>query len=155
MPRHATDDKVGQRIDASPVLSGLVRYMDAVILTFFAALVISRGDYRLRFWIGITLAAVGISLWALARIQLGSSFSVGAQARRLVTAGLYSKFRNPIYLFGGIGYLGLLIALGNWIVLALFLVFNSCQIPRIRKEEKVLEAAFGESYRRYKAMTWF
>jgi protein-S-isoprenylcysteine O-methyltransferase Ste14 len=155
MPLHAPDGKVGQRIDASPVLSRLVRYIDAAMLTVFAAFVVSRGDYRLRFWIGMTLAVVGISLWGLARIQLGSSFSVGPQARRLVTTGLYSKFRNPIYLFGGIGYLGLLIALGNWIVLALFLAVNSLQIPRIRTEEKVLEAAFGESYRRYRAMTWF
>jgi protein-S-isoprenylcysteine O-methyltransferase Ste14 len=155
MPLRATDHTVGQRIDASPVLSRLVQYIYPVILTAFAAFVISRGDYRLRFWIGITIAVVGIFLWALARIQLGSSFSVGPQARRLVTTGLYSKFRNPIYLFGGIGSLGLLIALGNWILLALFLAFNSFQIPRIRREEKVLEAAFGESYRRYKATTWF
>jgi protein-S-isoprenylcysteine O-methyltransferase Ste14 len=80
---------------------------------------------------------------------------VGPQARRLVTTGLYSKFRHPIYLFFGIGCLGLLIALGNWLVLALFLAVNSFQIPRIRKEEKVLESAFGESYGRYKAKTWF
>jgi protein-S-isoprenylcysteine O-methyltransferase Ste14 len=144
MPLYSKD-KVGQRIDASPVLSRLIRYIDAVILTVLATYAISRGDYRLRFWIGMTLAAVGISLWALARIQLGSSFSVSPQARRLVTTGLYSKFRNPIYFFGGIGYLGLLTALGNWIVLALFLAFCSFQIPRIRKEEKVLEATFGES----------
>jgi protein-S-isoprenylcysteine O-methyltransferase Ste14 len=150
-----TEDKIGQRIDGSPVLTRLVRYCVDTILAVFAAFVIWRGDYGLRFWIGITLAAIGIPPWVLARIQLGSSFSVGSQARRLITTGLYSKFRHPIYLFYGIGSLGLLIALGNWIVLALFLAVSSFQIPRIRREEKVLEAAFGESYRRYKATTWF
>ena len=103
----------------------------------------------------MAVAAFGISLWALARVQLGSSFSVTPQARRLVTTGLYSKFRNPIYLFGGIGYLGLFIALGNWPALALFAVLYSYQIPRVKREEKVLEAAFGEQYRRYRASTWF
>ena len=155
MPGPASDDKVGQRIDASPVLSRLVQFIDAVILAVLAACAIWLGDYGPRFWIGMTLAVVGISLWVLARIQLGSSFSVGAQARRLVTTGVYSIFRNLIYLFGVIGVLGLLIALGNWIVVVLFLLFYSYQIPRIRREEKVLEAAFGESYRRYRATTWF
>ena len=155
MSAPATDNKVGQRIDASPVLSPMVRYIDAVILAIFAGFVISRGDYGVRFWIGMAIAAFGISLWALARVQLGSSFSVGAQARRLVTHGLYSKFRNPIYLFGGIGYVGLFVALGNWIVLALFLALYTFQLGRIKREAQVLEAAFGDDYRRYRARTWF
>jgi protein-S-isoprenylcysteine O-methyltransferase Ste14 len=29
------------------------------------------------------------------------------------------------------------------------------QAPRIRKEDAVLEQAFGETFRRYKARTWF
>lgn len=147
--------EVGEQIDRSPVLSRLVRYMDAVILAVFAAAVIWQRNYGVRFWIGMSIATIGIFLWGLARIQLGSSFSVGAQARQLVTTGLYSKFRNPIYLFGGIGYVGLFIALGNWIVLAAFLGAYSCQIGRVKREEKVLEATFGDDYRRYRASTWF
>jgi protein-S-isoprenylcysteine O-methyltransferase Ste14 len=154
MPPPATDDRVGQRIDASPVLSRVVRYIDAVILAAFVTFVVAQRDYGVRFWIGMSIAAIGIFLWALARIQLGSSFSVGAQARRLVTTGLYSKFRNPIYLFGALAYVGLFIALGNWIVLAAFLAFNSFQIGRVKREEKVLEAAFGDEYRRYRTRTW-
>lgn len=155
MPVPATDDRVGQRIDHSPVLSHLVRYIDLVFIALFSALVISRRDYSLRFWVGMAIAAIGFFLWALARVQLGSSFSVGAQARRLVTHGLYSKFRNPIYLFGGIGYVGLFIALGNWILLAIFVAFNSFQLGRIKREAQVLEAAFGDDYRRYRSRTWF
>ena len=155
MPFPATDDNVGRRIDASPVLSRIVRYIDAVILAAFTVFVVAQRDYSVRFWGGMTIAAIGISLWALARVQLGSSFSVGAQARRLVTHGLYSKFRNPIYFFGGIGYVGLFIALGNWIVLALFLALYTFQFGRIKREAQVLEAAFGDDYRRYRSRTWF
>jgi protein-S-isoprenylcysteine O-methyltransferase Ste14 len=57
--------------------------------------------------------------------------------------------------FGGIGYVGLFIALGNWPALALFLVLYSYQIARVKKEARVLEQAFGEQYRRYKTRTWF
>ena len=102
------------------------------------------------------MAAVGFALWLTARIQLGQSFSVRARARALVTTGLYSKFRHPIYLFGGIAYAGLFIAWGELIPLVCFVLFYPIfQILRLRKEQSVMEQAFGEEYRRYKASTWF
>ena len=116
----------------------------------------SRGLWNIRSVIGMGMAVVGIALWLLARIQLGKSFAVRAEAKALVTTGLYSKFRNPVYYFGGMIYLGYLIALGNWILLLVYLIFYSTfQLLRIKKEERVLEEAFGEEYRRYKASTWF
>ena len=149
------NNRAARRVDSSPFLSRIIRYIDAFILTAFAVFVVWQRDYGVRFWIGMTIAAIGMFLWGLARVQLGSSFSVSAQARKLVTTGLYSKFRNPVYLFGGIGYVGLFIALGNWPALALFVVLYSLQISRVKREQKVLEAAFGEQYRRYRASTWF
>jgi protein-S-isoprenylcysteine O-methyltransferase Ste14 len=91
----------------------------------------------------------------LARVQLGKSFAVRAQAKTLVTAGLYSKFRHPIYLFGEIAYLGLFISWGKLVPLLCFLLIYPVEILRARKEERVLEQALGEEYRRYKASTWF
>jgi protein-S-isoprenylcysteine O-methyltransferase Ste14 len=41
-----------------------------------------------------------------------------------------------------------------WWLLAIALLVP-VQIVRARKEEKVLTAAFGEEYTRYKAGTWF
>lgn len=132
-----------------------VEIANGVILASLTIFIVSRRDYGGRFWLGMAIAAIGISLWALARIQLGSSFSVSPQARRLVTTGLYSKFRNPIYLFGGVGIVGVLVALGNWTVLVMFLALYSIQISRAKKEAKALEATFGDEYRRYRARTWF
>jgi len=104
---------------------------------------------------GMAIAAAGFALWLTARLQLGKSFAVRPQARALVTNGLYSKFRNPIYLFGGLAYGGLLIAWGNVIPLAFFLhVYPFYQYLRVRTESEVLEKAFGDEYRRYKASTW-
>jgi protein-S-isoprenylcysteine O-methyltransferase Ste14 len=102
------------------------------------------------------MAVVGFTLWMLARIQLGSSFSVRAQAKALVTTGLYSKLRHPIYLFGGLAYLGLFLAWGKLLLTLAFLaLIIPRQIVRLRKEEAVLEKAFGDEYRRYRANTWF
>jgi protein-S-isoprenylcysteine O-methyltransferase Ste14 len=50
--------------------------------------------------IGTALLFIGILGIAIARYQLGRSFAVRAEAHQLVTRGIYSKIRNPIYVFG-------------------------------------------------------
>jgi protein-S-isoprenylcysteine O-methyltransferase Ste14 len=102
------------------------------------------------------MAVVSFTLWMFARIQLGRSFSVRAEAKALVTTGLYSKFRHPVYLFGELAFAGLFLAWGKPIpALVYFALFIPTQIVRARKEERVLEQAFGDEYRRYRARTWF
>lgn len=106
-------------------------------------------------YIGTVLAVVGVSFIGLARYQLGKSFSIKAEAHALVTTGLYSKIRNPIYVFGLVMLIGLILVLQKpalWIVLVVVAIG---QTVRARKEARVLEAAFGEQYREYRRKTWF
>jgi protein-S-isoprenylcysteine O-methyltransferase Ste14 len=49
---------------------------------------------------GAVLLVLGFGLSGLARVQLGESFSVAPEAHELVTRGLYSRIRSPIYVFG-------------------------------------------------------
>ena len=105
--------------------------------------------------VGGVLVAVGWLCLVVARLQLGASFSVTAKAKKLVTTGLYSKIRNPIYVFSAMFLLGLIIVSGRWLLLIPLLVLIPVQIVRSRKEQKVLEQAFGDEYVRYKAGTWF
>src|SRR5208283_1637977 len=96
----------------------------------------------------------GFVLWGIAHVQLGDSFSVRAEARQLVTRGLYSRFRSPIYLFGGIGIAGFVLAVERPIWLLAFLVLIPLQIVRSRREARVLEEKFGDEYREYARQTW-
>ena len=105
--------------------------------------------------VGAVIAGVSVVLLVVARMQLGASFSVKAKARALVTTGLYSKIRNPIYVFGALALVGMAIVLGNWVLLMLVALLAPIQMYRARKEEAVLLEAFGEEYARYKAGTWF
>ena len=105
--------------------------------------------------VGIVLLGIGFVLWTTARFQLGRSLTVTAQAKQLVTRGLYSKIRNPIYVFGSCVIAGLILVLGRPVWLLAFLIVIPLQIWRARKESAVLEATFGEEYRRYRAGTWF
>jgi protein-S-isoprenylcysteine O-methyltransferase Ste14 len=104
---------------------------------------------------GACMVVFGFVLWGLARFQLGKAFSVKAKASVLVTRGIYSRIRNPIYVFGSVMIAGMLLFFLKPEGLLLFLVLIPMQVVRARKESAVLEAAFGDEYRRYKQQTWF
>lgn len=105
--------------------------------------------------VGPVLAIPAFLAWMVARIQLGRSFAVRAKAKELVTHGLYSKIRNPIYLFGSIFIAGFLLLIGKPVWLLILVVLVPMQVIRARKEAKVLEEKFGDAYRDYRGKTWF
>jgi protein-S-isoprenylcysteine O-methyltransferase Ste14 len=104
---------------------------------------------------GVVIGLPSLALLVLARIELGSSFSVTPKAQSLVTHGLYSRIRNPIYLFGSLVVVGVFLYISRpralWVLVALI----PLQIYRLRREEKVLETKFGAEYQQYKSHTWF
>ena len=130
-------------------------WADVIFYLGFAAFLVVRADWKLRTWVGLILAVIGLALWMTARFELGSSFSVRAQAKTLVTTGLYARFRHPIYLFGLVAYVGAFLIWGRWSPFLCFLLVYTIEIARLRNEERVLEAAFGQEYLAYKAHTWF
>jgi protein-S-isoprenylcysteine O-methyltransferase Ste14 len=104
---------------------------------------------------GMFLLLPALALLTLARFQLGNSFSVTPQAKNLVTHGIYSRIRNPIYFFGSFVIAGLFLFLERPYLLLLLVPVLILQIIRARAESRVLEEHFGDEYRRYRASTWF
>ena len=123
------------------------------------------GVLILRFWsaepwtpwqiAGVIIAAPAFVLFALARIELGRAFSVRAKATTLVTSGVYSRIRNPIYVFGGLMIAGAIIFMARPLFLLIFVLLIPLQIRRARHEAAALEAKFGDQYREYSRKTWF
>jgi protein-S-isoprenylcysteine O-methyltransferase Ste14 len=127
----------------------------AAVGALFWVLITWSSPWNTQRYIGTVLAAVGVCFIGVARFQLGKSFSVRPEAHELVTTGLYSKMRNPIYVFGMVMITGLILVLQRpalWLVLAAVVVG---QTIRARREARVLEAAFGDAYREYRRKTWF
>ncbi|HVI09014.1 MAG TPA: isoprenylcysteine carboxylmethyltransferase family protein [Candidatus Binatia bacterium] len=113
------------------------------------------GPWNIERIAGTVLFIVGTAGIATARYHLGRSFSVTAQARYLVTTGIYSKIRNPIYVFGTVALVGFALVWNHpesWIFVAAITVI---QMVRAHSEAKVLEDAFGDAYREYRRQTWF
>ena len=105
--------------------------------------------------LGSGMIVAGMIGIGVARYQLGRSFAIKAEARRLVTHGIYSKIRNPIYVFGSVLIAGLVLVVHRptlWLVVAFIVIM---QTVRARREAQVLQAAFGEAYREYRRKTWF
>jgi protein-S-isoprenylcysteine O-methyltransferase Ste14 len=104
---------------------------------------------------GLAIAIPGFLLLALARVQLGRAFSVQAKASTLVTTGLYSRIRNPIYVFGGVAIAGFMLWANQPRLLLLLVVLIPMQVWRSRVEARVLTEKFGAQYLEYKRQTWF
>jgi protein-S-isoprenylcysteine O-methyltransferase Ste14 len=105
--------------------------------------------------LGSALLVAGLAGVAAARYQLGRSFAIRAEAHKLVTHGIYSKIRNPIYVFGTVMIAGFVLLVHRPIIWLLVLAVIVMQTIRARREAQVLEAAFGDAYREYRRHTWF
>jgi protein-S-isoprenylcysteine O-methyltransferase Ste14 len=106
-------------------------------------------------WIGLLLALIGLAGVILSRYTLGRSFSIAPKATALVTTGIYSRIRNPIYVSGEIFLAGMLLIVGRPELMVILLLLIPIQILRARHEAAILEAEFGEAYREYRKRTWF
>ena len=106
-------------------------------------------------YIGLVLLIPSIILFMIARIQLGSSFQVSAEANKLVKTGIYKKVRHPIYLFGFTFLLGIIFITQTFYLLVILAIIIVLQIKRMKKEEQVLAEKFGDEYSAYKKQTWF
>jgi protein-S-isoprenylcysteine O-methyltransferase Ste14 len=104
---------------------------------------------------GAILALAGYCTFVTARLQLGKSFAVTPQAKDLVTFGLYSRIRNPIYVFVDVMIFGLILALRLYWLFALYPLLVVMHVFRARREAKVLREKFGQAYLDYCAQTWF
>jgi protein-S-isoprenylcysteine O-methyltransferase Ste14 len=113
------------------------------------------GPYDQARWLGLAVSLIGLAGVIIARYTLGQSFSVKAKATAMVTTGIYSRIRNPIYVAGIVLLIGLALMLWKIIMVGIAALAVLVQIVRARQEAKVLEEKFGDEYRKYRSRTWF
>ena len=105
--------------------------------------------------LGLLLLVVSLAVVAIARVQLGSSFSTKPKATELVTTGLYRRVRNPLYIAGVGAVFGFAGWVGSMAPLALLVVLVPVQIMRARAESNLLRQRFGERYSNWAKQCWF
>ncbi|MGB8197182.1 MAG: isoprenylcysteine carboxylmethyltransferase family protein [Acidimicrobiales bacterium] len=123
---------------------------------FFASAVKSAGLHSARwpvFLVGVVIVVLGIVLRQWSVVVLGAFFTVQVQVRdgqTVVDTGPYRFVRHPSYTAIVMSFVGIGVALENWLsLLALLIVPTIGLIVRIRVEERALLSALGEPYREF------
>jgi protein-S-isoprenylcysteine O-methyltransferase Ste14 len=105
-------------------------------------------------WIGVGLCAAGLLALLASLLSFGSSFRVGIDTERpgaLVTTGIFTRTRNPIYVAFALVLIGEFLIFPNWILL-LYLIAGVILFHRqVLREERFLAAAYGSEFRAYAA----
>jgi protein-S-isoprenylcysteine O-methyltransferase Ste14 len=119
-------------------------YLIAVLLPTTARLVI-----------GAILGAAGLALMAAAMLafhRAGTRPEPWKPTVAIVTTGVYGFMRNPMYVGGTLVLVGLALALASdWMAVMTIVFALVVHFGVVRREERYLEAKFGDAYRRYKA----
>lgn len=107
-------------------------------------------------WLGVALVAVGLWIRISAMRQLGGRFSPLVALQRehaLETTGWYARVRHPGYLGALLANWGAALAFGSAVALPLAALMTAFQWDRVRREERLLAAHFGDEWRAYAART--
>ena len=103
---------------------------------------------------GLILGHLSLAGIIIAQVQMKQSWRIGIDYENktnLVTSGLFSKTRNPIYLFLLFSLIGLFLILPNAVTFAvLFAAYLVLHIT-MRLEEDFLSKQHGQAYLSYKS----
>lgn len=159
----ATREPLDRRQEGLFILSTL-RPIGAILwLSVFAYLInpawLAWSSVAVPVWVrwmgaGVWVAAAAMLYWTMS--TLGPNLTdtvVTRKAATLVTRGPYRWIRHPFY--GSVTLLILAVALlaANWFLLLAGSMLIGLLVIRTRKEEELLVARFGDSYRGYMART--
>jgi len=107
-------------------------------------------------WIAVPILSAGLWLFWYSHKTIGRYWSIQIQLKhshRLITYGPYRYVRHPLYTAVFLGYLGTVLALQSWTLVAWFPVFVASYVLFAREEETIMERGFGEAYEIYRRQT--
>jgi protein-S-isoprenylcysteine O-methyltransferase Ste14 len=108
-------------------------------------------------WVGVLFEVAALVLFRLTHVQLGRNWSISLETREkheLVTHGLYAWVRHPMYSSFLLSALAQALLLQNWIAGPAGLVgFAVLFLFRVRREEGLMIATFGDQYWAYSQRT--
>lgn len=106
-----------------------------------------------RIIIGLLLIVAGIAIGVAGRgifVRFGTNVNPYRPSSVLVTAGIFGYVRNPMYVGLALMVAGIGIALASdWTLVMLVIAALLVHFGVVKREERYLDAKFGDAYRRY------
>ncbi len=133
-----------------------VPFLIALALQMAVPLSLPRGPLTVVFVLcGVALTLAGATLATLARRAFKRQrqpTEPGLPTTQLVTTGVFSISRNPLYLGGACALAGIALAANlPWVLVLLVPALVACHYILIAPEERYLTAKFGDEYLAYAA----
>ena len=107
--------------------------------------------YTISIPVGGLLTVLGLALFLFAELKRHGV----ADSEELVTTGIYSKLRHPMYVGLVLMHLGFPFVFRSFVAFVSTALWLSFILSWRRYEEKNLERRFGQRYLDYKKQTWF
>lgn len=150
----STNDTAG--VIAPPPLLALAAIVLGLLLDWllpaYVLAVFLSGTVRMI--LGAAFAGAGLALAIAANINFrtaGTHAEPWKPSTALVTDGIFARLRNPMYVGGTFFLVGLAVLLASdWMLVMTIGFFVVLHFGVVRREERYLEAKFGESYRQYR-----
>jgi protein-S-isoprenylcysteine O-methyltransferase Ste14 len=104
-------------------------------------------------WLGVALCLAGVTLLAWSLASFEQSFRVGIDTERpdkLVTTGVFSLSRNPIYVGFALILLGQFLIFSGWFRLAFLVAGYSLLHRQVLREEEFLRERYGRDFEEYR-----
>ena len=103
-------------------------------------------------YLGVLIFLSGYWIRAVATRTLKKQFSYLVtiqEHHQLITSGIYSLIRHPVYLGTILAVVGMFLIFSTWFGLAFVFVYTAILIHRMSLEEKLLFKYFGSVYQEY------
>ena len=139
----------------------------AIVFLLYAALIFlpyadRRGiglmkDEPITRWVGLVCFAFGVVLVFWSGIALGRLYSAEVTLQKdhqLITSGPYRYIRHPRYSGGIIYALGFALLFRSWIGIVALILSLVVFMLRIRDEEALMQAEFGQEWEAYCQRSW-
>jgi protein-S-isoprenylcysteine O-methyltransferase Ste14 len=107
-------------------------------------------------WLGLALSTAALPLLIWMFRSLGGNITDTVDTRKnatLVTRGPYRWIRHPLYSFGTLFFLGIILMAANWLIALCGGIALTMLALRTPREEAQLVEKFGDEYRGYMAHT--
>lgn len=156
--------RLSTKEDHSSFLDSLLTYLSGfanlIPIVYSLTSWLDFANYDLPAWIGwlgaIIFAGSGLLIWKTHK-DLGRSWTPSLAFRDghyLITDGIYSYLRHPLYSAHLLWGIAQMLMLHNWIAgFAYLVVIIPRTMVRIQKEEKIMREKFGDEYKDYMEKT--